>query len=185
VGNDFKQLRAGVQSGDPTARESMAQLVLADLRTFVIGQMGREVRRRAEPEDVVQESLLTFFQRLATFPPDLDLDGARGYLFQIAKWRVSDVLRARKLEVGESAAPPMDPERPEPSVGPVTREDERQHLHRAISRMRETYSSVLRCCVIEGRGIADAAVTLGLTEETVRKRLSRAREELRRILGEQ
>jgi RNA polymerase sigma-70 factor, ECF subfamily len=68
--------------------------------------------------------------------------------------------------------------------------DEQAHAHReaqriwaAFPRMPEAYREVLLLCVVEGFETAEAAGILACSADAVRKRLSRARQELARLVG--
>jgi RNA polymerase sigma factor (sigma-70 family) len=68
--------------------------------------------------------------------------------------------------------------------------DEKVHAHRqaeqtwlAFSRLSQAHREVLLLCVVEGLAVAEVAQILECTHEAVRKRLSRARQELARLVG--
>jgi RNA polymerase sigma-70 factor, ECF subfamily len=68
--------------------------------------------------------------------------------------------------------------------------DEKVHAHRqaeqtglAFSRLPQAQREVLLLCVVEGFALAEVAQILECTDQAVRKRLSRARQELARLVG--
>lgn len=68
--------------------------------------------------------------------------------------------------------------------------DDRVHAHRqaeqtwrAFSRLPQPHREVLLLCVVEGFEVAEAARILACSGDAVRKRLSRARQELARLAG--
>ncbi|MCA8957890.1 MAG: sigma-70 family RNA polymerase sigma factor [Planctomycetes bacterium] len=182
LGDEFAATYARARAGSADDRGVLARAFGEQLRAFVRSRAGAEVRRVVGLDDLCQEALLTFFRRIEGFPPDLGERELLGFLLKIAGWAIGDVLRRKDPVRGESAAVVFEPASPEPSRGPVTRADDRRRLAEIIGRMREGYRSVLECTVLDGLGVPDTAARLGLTEQAVRKRISRARLELRRVL---
>jgi RNA polymerase sigma factor (sigma-70 family) len=70
--------------------------------------------------------------------------------------------------------------------------DEKVHAHRqaqqtwaAFARLPQAHREVLLLCVVEGFDANQSAAILACSSEAVRKRLSRARQELARLVGRQ
>ena len=134
---------------------------------------------------MVQIAMMTFLERLRRFPEVLSESDLRARLFQITKWKIADPLKNPRRERREgSMEQGFDPVAGRSSRGSVTRADDRRHLRELIGRLRESYATVLQHCVLEDRSIAETASLLELSEENVRKRLLRARNELAELTSE-
>lgn len=179
----FAEVYAAARAGDRNARDELARELLPALQRYVERRAGRDVRRLVEPADLAQTALLTFLDRLATFPATLDAPTLHRYLLRIARWTIADVIKRRRLVLGESAVQRLDPESPTPTTGPVTRADERVRLDRLLARLQPAYADVLRRVLLDGRPAAEVAAELGIDAATVRKRLERARAEFARLAG--
>ena len=147
-----------------------------------------------EARDLTQETFLQAFRHLANFRGDADL---RTWLYRIAvnqarnRWRwwkrrrrdrtVSLDAPAREgsdapLSAGLEGSPGADPEQQT-----LSRERERA-LHAALSSLARPYREVLVLRDIEGLSYEEVADALDLNVGTVKSRLSRGRNELRRRL---
>ena len=101
----FKDIYRRAREGDLDARDEIVLLYRDRLARFIDRHAGAEVRRRAEPDDIFQTTVLTLLDRLPTFPEDLESDELCAYVLQLARWRVADVLKKKDREVGESQLP--------------------------------------------------------------------------------
>ena len=75
---------------------------------------------------------------------------------------------------------------PPPGVAPDEAADARlrtERTARAFARLPAAHREVLLLCLVEGLETREVAGVLGIREEAVRKRLSRARQQLARQLG--
>ena len=148
-----------------------------------------------EARDLTQETFLQAFRHLANFRGDADL---RTWLYRIAvnqarnRWRwwkrrrrdrtvsldapVSDEIDA-PLSAGLAGDEGHDPERQA-----LARERERA-LHAALKTLSRTYREVIVLRDIEGLSYEEVASALDLNVGTVKSRLSRGRDELRRRLA--
>ena len=147
-----------------------------------------------EARDLTQETFLQAFRHLASFRGDADL---RTWLYRIAvnqarnRWRwwkrrrrdrtvsldapVSDEIDA-PLSAGLASDEGLDPERQA-----LARERELA-LHAALKSLSRPYREVIVLRDIEGLSYEEVANTLDLNVGTVKSRLSRGRNELRRRL---
>ena len=62
-------LLEGAKAGDETCRNQLAEHCLPALRRMACGFLPRGLRRQADPEDIVQETLLRAFTRIENFQP--------------------------------------------------------------------------------------------------------------------
>lgn len=151
---------------------------------------GRALRRiaaayEADPalqEDLLQDIALALWQALPRFRGDAALPT---YVFRIAQNRaVSHMARRRARSAvdhpaGESAEqrPSQDPSPEESSVGT----EMRRRLEWAVRQLRPSLRQAL-VLRLDGLGHREIAEILGLSENNVAVRLTRARGELRRLL---
>ncbi len=136
------------------------------------------VRDLAASEDVAQEVFLAAWQELgklrnpASFLP---------WLRQLTRNRAHDAvrrqLRARRRSDGGDAAALPDP-RPDAGAQLMAREEEAA-LVEALAQLPEAAREVVTLFYREGRSTLQVAELLGVTEAAVKKRLQRAREDLR------
>jgi RNA polymerase sigma-70 factor, ECF subfamily len=133
---------------------------------------------RQAAEDIVQEVLLTAWQRMST----LDCErSVRPWLCTVARNRAVSRWRARQarpVETGDEALAGL-------AVGAGDEDDAltRQVVLRAIGTLRREHRAVLWECFYRGATISEAAVALGIPAGTVRSRrfhaLAALRAELR------
>lgn len=172
---------ACARQGDSAALDRLVSSCWTEVEAFVRRNAGKEVLRIEAAEDLVSRTLLVFCRRFQTFPERLDAQGLRGVLLQLAKWEIARVLERRPPARRFSSTDSPEPASPTRSSGTVTRADERAHLLTILARMNPRYAEVLRCQILEGKSTPFTALELGISEENVKKRLLRARQELRRL----
>lgn len=128
-------------------------------------------------EDAAQEAFIEGWRDLAKLE---NLASFAPWICQIARHRAHDLLRKRK------STEPVEPETlegapdPDPGALDYLLEEERDEL---IARALETLPEDAREAIVlfyrEGQSIADIAKAIDVSEEVVKKRLSRARERIR------
>ncbi len=176
--NAFNQLYRSACAEDRSAQDGLVRLYWVELGAFVERITGPTIKQRVDPEDLRLLALETFLRRLPTFPKDLSEDEVRARLFQIAKWSVADVCKREQRETPVASWGALANDDTLPSRGAVTQADDRRMLRDIIGRMKPEYADVLRCSVLEGLTVEQAAAELGITEENARKRLLRAKKQL-------
>lgn len=132
---------------------------------------------RQDSEDVVQETLLTAWNRLHL----LDDPGAvRGWLAQICSRRALDVARRRSRRATDAHAPEtLQNQRDDgPRADPAHAAEVNVQMH-ALARVLSTMEPELRSCwtlrEVDGMSYREVARALDITEATARGRISRAR----------
>jgi len=140
------------------------------------------VKDDAEAEDVMQETYTRAFAHLSQFRGEAQLGT---WLVRIAVHEAFARLRRRRRL---APLPPDDdvetlpmPDRPMP-IDPereANNAELRRLLERAIDELPETYRTVFVLREVEGLSTATTAECLGVSEEVVKTRLSRARLRLR------
>ena len=171
------------RAGEASSIARLIDVLEPELRTYVSSNAGAGVLRWQSVDDICQSVLGTFLQRLSSFPEDLSADELRAYLFQLAKWQVLSLAARTTRDAGESEVTPRTAPADSPTTGVVTHEDDRRWLGEVIERLPAIHAEVLRACVLEARPREEVARQMGLSEATLAKRLSRARQELQRLVG--
>jgi RNA polymerase sigma-70 factor (ECF subfamily) len=164
-------LVGALKAGELRAFDAVYARHRARVFTFLVRLAGR----RDVAEDLLQETFL----RLATHAPSLADDTVlAAWLFTVARnlwrshrrWRLLDAARLRELGLwpGSGDAAP----------GPLALAEAAQtsaRLEAALAALPETYREVLLLVAIERLEPQQAAAVLGLRDDALRQRLSRAR----------
>ncbi len=138
-----------------------------------------------EIDDLAQEVFLRAYRALPRFDPG---GAARmsSWLFTIALHLVHDVRRRRAVihaqrlpRRGTRDAMPTAPATPEADEH---RRDIGRAMSRAVAALSEDQRDVFVLAEYHGLGMTELAATLGISENTVKTRLFRARERLRHML---
>jgi RNA polymerase sigma-70 factor (ECF subfamily) len=152
----------------------------------VYGYVKRMVGEEHLAEDLTQDIFMHIHRSFDTYDPARDL---RPWVFTIATNKVRDYWRSRRHRDGrleaslddETAADPVSTER-----GPIARLFDAElgrTLSEAIDDLPEAMRQTLVLRYFEGLSFADIARLVDRNEAAVRKRYSRALEELRRRLA--
>jgi RNA polymerase sigma-70 factor, ECF subfamily len=140
------------------------------------------VKDDAEAEDVMQETYTRAFAHLGQFRGDAQL---ATWLTKIAVHEALARVRKRRrlapLPPGDDVEALPMPDRPRPTdpEHEAQNAELRKLLERAIDELPETYRAVFVLREVEGLSTATTAECLGVSEEVVKTRLSRARVRLR------
>jgi RNA polymerase sigma-70 factor (ECF subfamily) len=168
--------------------EREAARTLAERYDEVLRGHGAALRRVAavyerDPalrEDLFQEICLALWQALPRFEERASM---RTFAFRIAHNRgLSHRWRRRASPAGalDDVAEPADPA-PDPEAA-ATRGQRRERLHEAVGRLPLKHRQVV-ALTLEGLTQAEIAEVLGITENSVAVRVTRARQSLREMLG--
>ena len=136
----------------------------------------------AEAEDVMQETYTRAFAHLGQFRGEAQL---ATWLTKIAVHEALARVRKRRrlapLPPGDDVEALPMPDRPRPTdpEHEAQNAELRKLLERAIDELPETYRTVFVLREVEGLSTATTAECLGVSEEVVKTRLSRARVRLR------
>ena len=174
----FHDIYARAREADAAAQDELVRLYRDRLIRYIERHAGAEVRRRSDPEDIFQTTILTFLDRLAGFPEDLESDELCAYVLQLARWRIADVLKKKDREVGESQLPET-PMAPRDTSGPVTRSDDRRWTREQVASLPEAYADPMRMFYVEGLSIAEIGKRMDIKPNLVKQRLARGRDMLR------
>ncbi len=168
-------LVASTLQGD---RQAFGELV-ARYQRLVASVAWRYGISRMEIEDVVSEVFVKAFQNLHRFRPE---HAFSTWLYRLAVNHVIDHTRRQRKEQGRTEMPQHLPD-PAPTAGEGVESGERASLVRsALRELKPHYRDVLFLVYVEGLRVEDVSRTLGLPQGTVKTRLMRGREAMRRVL---
>ena len=146
----------------------------------VLGRVRRVVRRPDDAEDLAQEVFLLAFRRLGQLH-----DGSRfsPWLSRIAENMARNWHRRRMVQIRfeerlskEWAGHPVDV--------PESEREARMMVREAIRRLSGAHRDVIEHHYFKGKSYAETAHQLGLEVNTVRSRLQKARQRIRREMDE-
>ena len=178
-----------LRRGDSAAFETL----VTERSGEIYGLLYRLTENREEARDLTQETFLRAFQSISTFRGDSDL---RTWIYRIAinqarnRWRWwrrrrrdstfsldSTTDEGRLLLIGTLKAENT----PDPEQDTLAHERERV-LRKALSGLRRVYRETVILRDIEGFAYEEIAVALDISVGTVKSRLARGRQELKRKL---
>lgn len=177
--NRFRQVYLGARDGEAAAQDELVRLYRERLTRYIERHAGAEVRRRSEPDDLFQATILTMLDRLSTFPEDLESDELCAYVLQLARWKIADVLKKKDREVGESQLPETPAAPRDTRGGPVTRSDDKRWTRQQIDSLPQSYADPMRHFYVEGLSISEIATRMDIKPNLVKQRLARGRDMLR------
>ena len=170
-------LVAAAQQGD---RQAFGDLVTRHQR-LVAAVAWRGGVRHAEIEDVVSEVFVKAWRHLERFRPE---HAFSTWLYRLALNHVIDHGRRQRKERGRAELPAEIADS-RPDAGARVEADERAALLRsALAALKPHYREVLFLAYVEGLKVEEVSQLLGLPSGTVKTRLMRGREALRRLLTE-
>jgi len=165
------------QQGD---RQAFGELVTRHQR-LVAAAAWRAGVRRAEIEDVVSEVFIKAYRNLHRFRPE---HAFSTWLYRLTLNHVIDHARRRRKERGRTEMPPEIPDTG-PDAGAQAEAHERAALLRAaLAALAPRYREVLFLGYVEGLKVEEVSRLLSLPSGTVKTRMMRGREALRRLLSE-
>jgi RNA polymerase sigma-70 factor (ECF subfamily) len=137
----------------------------------------RIVNQTDDAEDIMQESFLTAFQKLATYKREVSFGN---WLKRIVINRSLDYLRKRRVEF-EEVTPEIPVFEEERENEPEFTVDEIKHF---ISKLSDGYRTILSLLLLEGYDHEEVSEILGISNVTSRTQFSRAKQHLRTYLIE-
>ncbi len=136
--------------------------------------------RSEEIEDVVSEVFIKAYRNLHQYRPDHPFST---WLYRLAANHVVDHGRRRRRQPTRVDLPEQLDD-PRPGPGERVERDERAGLvRRALDELKPRYREVMFLVYIEGLPVEETARMLGLPQGTVKSRLLRGREALRKLLA--
>ena len=177
-----------LRSGDADAFETLIDRHSGDIFALLF----RLTENAEEASDLTQDTFLRALRSIKSFRGDSEL---KTWLFRIAinesrtrfRWwkrRKRDMTISLDISVGESETPISDM-LADGSISPeeAALSHEREYaLKAALLELPEVYREAIVLCDMEGMSYEETAAALGVGIGTVKSRISRGREELRRRL---
>ena len=177
-----------LKAGDAAAFDVLANRYASD----IYGLLYRLTQDAEEASDLTQETFLSALKAISKFRGEADL---KTWLFRIAinesrnrfRWwkrRRRDVTISLDVTVGESDTPlseTFSSNAPSPEESALRLEREKL-LREALSELPDIFREAVVLCDIEGFTYEEIAQTLEVNIGTVKSRIARGRDELRRKL---
>jgi RNA polymerase sigma-70 factor (ECF subfamily) len=148
-------------------------------QNMIAGIAWRSGCKREDVEDVVSEVLLKVYRNLHQYRPD---HAFSTWLYKLTANHVVDRSRRMKKERGRTEMPEQVVDR-SPGADDEMEADERHALVReALRHVDPRYREVMHLVYVEGLKVDETARILGTPEGTVKTRLMRGREALKKVL---
>jgi RNA polymerase sigma-70 factor (ECF subfamily) len=148
-------------------------------QNMVAGIAWRSGCRREDVEDVVSEVLMKVYRNLHQYRPD---HAFSTWLYKLTANHVVDRSRRMKKERGRTEMPEQVEDHA-PLAFDTMESDERHALVReALRHVDHRYRQVMHLVYVEGLKVDETARILGTPEGTVKTRLMRGREALKKVL---
>ena len=159
--------------------EAFRSLVIR-YQNLVAGVAWRYGIRREEIEDVTSEVFIKVYGNLRQYRPDHPFST---WLYRLAANHVIDHTRRLRKERGRTEMPEQVSD-PSPGATATMETDERgAFVRKALEEIDARYREVLFLVYVEGLKVDETARTLGLPDGTVKTRLMRGREAMRKVLA--
>ena len=178
--DDLELVRA-FQGGNEAAFDEIVRRYRNAVAAFIIATLGRA----SDVEDLSQEVFLRVHQALPRFKPEGSFPA---WLYRITVNLCRDEIRKKRLRRFLSLDD-MEPSQPafrdhSVSSDSLTMEHEqREVILDALAQVTEKYRTALVLREYEDLSYEEIAWTLGISEQAVKSRIFRAREQLRELLG--
>lgn len=167
------------QAGDVSAFEELIRAHQGAIYAFAVAQ----VRNTAEAADMTQDALIKAFRKLRTYRFEAPL---RTWLLQITRNTCRDRLRQRQsVEEGKRRyAQLYDPDPPRDPEAQLRAHRDTERVHAALARVEPLFRETLILFDLQGLSYQEVAEVSGVPLGTVKSRLARGREALRKVLCE-
>jgi RNA polymerase sigma-70 factor (ECF subfamily) len=168
AGRFDSELIEAARGGDEKALLSLIAAAQPDVRRYAARNC-----RAADIDDAVQETLLLLYRRVGTLRA---VTSFSAWIFAVAKRACLRLLRM------SDAVPEAQADDMEARLAHLRPDDLRIDLSRAIQSLPEHYREAILLRDIEELSIDEIAAVLGLTRESVKARIHRARIMIREYL---
>lgn len=180
-----KVLLARAKKGEIAAFESLMTAYENRVYTLALRSTGSE----QDAADITQEVFLRAWKSLDSFRGDSSLST---WLYRVTSNLCVDFARKRAAEgniasIDDTESPAASIPDPARTIQPeqaVENQELREELQHALAQLSEEHRKVVLLRDVAGLTYTEIARTLGLEEGTVKSRLARARNSLRKILLE-
>ena len=164
------------RDGDPEAFEAL----MAAMEPLVWRVCWHYTGNREDASDCGQETMIKIWRSLAQYRGDCAFET---WVYRIAASCSLDFLRKRKRERAESIEPLREQGFDPPDENPGTEErvitaDRQARIREAIAALPEEQRDALVLTQLEGKSYEETSDLLGISEGTVKSRVTRARKRL-------
>ncbi len=174
--DECTDLTSRAAKGDPAACRDLIRLHQRQLASTIYGILGA----CTEAEDIGQEAFMRFFASLSQFRGDAS---TATYLTRIAvNLCINEIRKRQRQRLFHRIISPEQLDRIHDTVPLPSASIEQITVHKALQRLKPKYRTVLVLRHMNGCSTAETAAILSLPIGTVLSRLSRAQEQLRKIL---
>lgn len=188
VMDNGNELALKAKSGEPYAFEAL----MKRFEKFVYTTVFFEVRNSEDAYDISQEVFIKVYRSLDSFRGD---SAFSSWLYRICKNAAFDFLRkdsknktlsisALKLDEEEADYDIPDDNTENNPEKAYEKTEDRKRVQKAIDELSEEHREVIVLREIDGYSYDEIARILGLEQGTVKSRIARAREALRKLLSE-
>jgi len=178
---EIEELVERAKAGDTSAFDALAAAHRAPLLAWIRSRLGSELAARAEPEDLVQETLLWAYRSIGR----LEWRGKRAFeswLFEIARHVLLGAARTARRRPHDVLE--RDPAQDEPSPSRQLRRDERfERLQRGLRGLAPEHRKVIELARLRGLSTREIAERMGRSPNAVSQLLGRALRSLREAPG--
>jgi len=165
------------------------------MRRYEDKSYGLALRLTGSPEDALEVAQDAFFKAYKAIDRFQGSSSFSTWLYAITLNTARNQIRSRNRR-GHGVTISMDEDRDDlPRMDPVSRDPSpseelqeralRQEYEKALDRLSHPFKETILLRDIEGLSYEEIAVTLGVNPGTVKSRISRGRDELRKILSAQ
>ncbi|MBB4040482.1 RNA polymerase sigma-70 factor (ECF subfamily) [Microvirga flocculans] len=133
-------------------------------------------------EELAQETMLTVWQKAASFDPDKA--GASVWIFTIARNLRIDQIRREKSAAKYEPDPSDEPDLPPPSDAIVLASERENRVRKALKSLSEEQAKIVQMSFFSEKPHAEIARDLGIPLGTVKSRIRLAMDRLRNLLGD-
>lgn len=171
---DLRAVRAVLEGETDAFRELVERY-----QGMVAGIAWRAGVGREDVEDVTSEVFVKAYGNLAQFRPDHPF---ATWLYRLAMNHSIDHTRKGRRERLRSEMPAQVADEGPGAAADLERDERQELVRRALDAIDPRYGNALRLVYVEGRKVEEAAAILEVPEGTIKTRLMRGREALRRML---
>lgn len=177
---DFAKLLQRARQGDAAALGALLQHHRPYLLFVANQELGDNVRGRAGPSDLVQDTLLRGQQRFEQFR-GTEEEEFRAWLRVILRHQVTDFVRGLPKQRHEEVDSGIPDDGDTPSGG-AARQDEIEMVREALAQLPDHYQQVVRLREYEGLTYEEIGQRIQCSSEAARKVWTRAIDQLGQIL---
>ncbi len=187
----FDNLLVALRARDGEAARQLFERFSHRLIGLARGRLDQLLRRKEDPEDVVQSVFKSFFRRVGGTGFDLhSWDSVWGILTVITVRKCNQhrkYHRAARRDVQREVGPTVDDEAEDPVAQALGREPTpaeavmlTELLERVMSSLSPSERTILTLS-LQGHDVPDVAIQVGLTQRSVQRVLQRVRQRLEKL----